>query len=91
MTGGMGERVVGMNNTDYSAFNNASHGDGNLTNLAFSDVIGWSEDIIGSRGFSWNSTWNGFSISNRAFNHHGRPNLGNDNEDNWARFGCCWG
>lgn len=87
MTGGMGERVVGFNNTDYSAFNNASHGDGNLTTQAFSNVTGWSEEIIGSRGFSWRNTWGGFSISNRAWNYHGRPSSGNDNGDNWIDFG----
>lgn len=87
MTGGMGERVIGLINRDYSIFSAANHGDGNLTSEAFSNVTGWNEDHIGSRGFSWNNNWDGFSISNRAWNHHGQPNGGNDNGDNWANFG----
>lgn len=90
MTGGMGERVIGFNGQNYSTFTSTNHGDGNLNNDAFSNVIGWSENIIGSRGFSWYNSGlleGGFSISGRGWNHHGQPNGGNDNGDNWASFG----
>ena len=87
MTGGMAERVVGQNNVDYSTFSSQNHGDGNLTSEAYSNVVGWTENMIGSRGFSWNNEWNGFTISNRAWNHHNRPSLGNDNQADWAGFG----
>lgn len=87
MTGGMGERVVGFHNTDYSTFSSAYHGNGILTSAAFSDVTGWDANTIGSRGFSWNNTYNGFSISNRNWNHYGRPSEGTDNGDNGASFG----
>ena len=87
MTGGMGERVVGWNGTDYSTFSSANHGNGILNSAGSSDVTGWIENTIGSRGFSWHNTWNGFSISNRNWNHYGRPSEGTDNGDNWAHFG----
>lgn len=87
MTGGMGERVVGFHGEDWSAFSSANHGDGNLTSEAFFNVTGWTENMLGSRGFSWNNQWEGFSISNRGWNRHGRPNTGNDNNADWPSFG----
>ena len=87
MTWGMGERVVGFYYTDYSTFSSANHGNGILTTEAYSDVTGWVANTIGSRGSSWNNASGGFSISNRYWNHYGRPSEGTDNSDNWANFG----
>jgi formylglycine-generating enzyme required for sulfatase activity len=87
MSGGMGERVVGYNGADYSTFRATNHGDGNITSESFSDVTGWTELMIGVRGSSWYWEQGGYSISNRAGNHHTRPNTGTDNNEYWISFG----
>ena len=101
MTGGMGERVVGFNNEDYSGFRSDYHGDGNLNsdlvneansdpnnpNKSLFNVTGWFQNMIGSRGYSWNQEYGGFTIANRGFNHHGRPSLGNYNQQDWISYG----
>ena len=86
MTGGMYECVIGFNNTDYSTFS-TTNGDGNITTLGFSDVVGWSEEIIGARGASWRREQNSRPISARGWNHHWQPTRGTNNEPDWADFG----
>lgn len=86
MSGSMLECVVGYLNQDYSAFTTLN-GDGNLNLLGFSDVIGWSEDIIGARGASWRRGQQCEAISERGFNHHWQPNRGTNNEPDWIDFG----
>jgi formylglycine-generating enzyme required for sulfatase activity len=87
MTGGMAERVVGYNGADYSTFRATNHGDGNITSESFSDVTGWTELMIGTRGSSWNWQQGGASISNRSGNHHTRPSTGNYNDPDWINWG----
>jgi len=101
MTGSMGERVVGFNNQDYSGYRSDYHGDGNLNsnlvnepnsdpnnpNKSLFNVTGWFQNMIGSRGYSWNQEYGGFTIANRGYNHHGRPSLGNYNQPDWNNYG----
>jgi formylglycine-generating enzyme required for sulfatase activity len=86
MTGGMLECVVGFHNTDYSTFS-TTNGDGNITSLGFSDVVGWNEVIIGARGASWRREQNSRPISARGWNQHWQPTRDTYNEPDWADFG----
>lgn len=86
MTGGIFECVVGYSNQDYSTFTTLN-GDGNLDSLGFSNVVGWSENIIGARGASWRRDQNSRAISSRGFNHHWQPTRGTNDEADWADFG----
>ena len=86
MSGGMLECVVGFTNQDYSTFT-TQNGDGNLDLLGFSNVTGWSENIIGARGASWRRDQNSRQISSRGFNHHWQPNRGTNDEGEWTDFG----
>lgn len=84
MAGSQHERVVGFHNSNYSTFTTAN-GDGNLTTNAFSDVVGWSESIIGARGSSWRRG-DGQTVSSRSFIVWGVPS-GTNSEADWADFG----
>lgn len=87
MSGGMFESVVGVSGQDYSTFTTLN-GDGNLNLLGFSDVTGWSEDIIGARGCSWREAFYGIrAISFRGANVYWMPARGTNHDENWAQYG----
>lgn len=86
MSGGMNECVVGYSNQDYSTFT-TQNGDGNLDLLGFSNVTGWSENIIGARGGNWRESRGSESISERGFNYHWQPSRGTYNDADWIMYG----
>lgn len=86
MSGGMFECVVGFNDQDYSSFT-TQNGDGNVDLLGFSNVTGWSENIIGARGASWIRSDGSEAISERGFQYYYTPNRGTYNEPDRAAFG----
>lgn len=74
MTGGMFERAIGGWNYDYSAFTSAN-GDGNITDTARHNQVGWNYNQYSARGASTNNNI-APQVSNREWATNGATDPG---------------